>query len=127
MTDPVMRALAYLSRVVEPPCPQLAALVAQVGPAEAADRVKRCAIDEQLLYLTEECHEIDSAARELTVLEQLGGRLVTAAAPNGHCWPLAIADLRQQCQLHSDTASAVLRSRDLPGNRRRLPSPARAR
>ena len=32
MTDPVMRALAYLSRVVEPPCPQLTALVAEWVP-----------------------------------------------------------------------------------------------
>src|SRR6478672_13398916 len=48
MTDPVMRALAYLSRVVEPPCPLLAALMARVGPVEAADRVKRRASDEQL-------------------------------------------------------------------------------
>ena len=34
-----MRAWAYLSRVVEPPCPELAALVARVGPVEAAERV----------------------------------------------------------------------------------------
>ena len=85
MTEPVMRALAYLSRVVEPPCPQLTALVARVGPVEAADRVKRRAIDEQLLRLTEARHEIDSAARDLAVLERLGGRLVTAADAE---WPL---------------------------------------
>src|SRR6478672_3457852 len=48
MTDPVMRALAYLSRVVEPPCPLLALIMARVGPVEAADRVKRRASDEQL-------------------------------------------------------------------------------
>jgi DNA processing protein len=85
MSDPVMRALAYLSRVAEPPCPQLAALVARVGPVEATDRVKRRAIDEQLLRLTEARHEIDSAARDLAVLERLGGRLITAADAE---WPL---------------------------------------
>src|SRR6476469_2930276 len=85
MTDIVMRAVAYLSRVVEPPCPQLAALVAWVGPVEAADRVKRREIDEQLLSLTEARHEIDSAARDLALLERLGGRLVTAADAE---WPL---------------------------------------
>ena len=85
MTEPVMRALAYLSRVVEPPCPQLTALVARVGPVEAADRVKRRAIDEQAVRLTEARHEIDSAARDLAVLERLGGRLVTAADAE---WPL---------------------------------------
>jgi DNA processing protein len=84
MTDPVMRAMAYLSRVVEPPCPQLTAMVARVGPVEAADRVKRRAIDDRLLGLTEARHEIDCAATDLAVLERLGGRLVTAADDE---WP----------------------------------------
>ena len=79
MTDPVTRALAYLSRVVEPPCPQLAALVRRVGPVEAADRVKRRAIDDQLMRSTEARHDIDCAARDLEMLARVGGRLVTAA------------------------------------------------
>jgi DNA processing protein len=83
--DPVLRAVAYLSRVVEPPCPALAELAARVGPVEAADRVKRREIDKPLLRLTEARHEIDSAARDLAVLERLGGRLVTAADAE---WPL---------------------------------------
>src|SRR6478609_7854522 len=33
--DVTRRAWAYLSRVAEPPCPQLAAWVAEVGPVEA--------------------------------------------------------------------------------------------
>jgi DNA processing protein len=78
MTDPTSRAIAYLSRVAESPCPPLVALVARVGAVEAADRVKRRAVDERLLQATEARHEIDSAARDLAVLEQLGGRLVTA-------------------------------------------------
>src|SRR5262245_57150596 len=85
MTDPVMRAMAYLSRVVEPPCAQLAELVDRVGPVDAADQVKRRAIDEPLLRLTEARHEIDSTARDLAVLERLGGRLVTPADAE---WPL---------------------------------------
>lgn len=85
MTDPAMRAFAYLSRVVEPPCPQLAALVARLGPVEAADRVKRRALDDQLVRLTEARHGIDSAAEDLGVLERLGGRLVTSTDDE---WPL---------------------------------------
>ena len=85
MTDPVMRAVAYLSRVVEPPCPQLAALVARVGPVEAAERVKRRALDDHLMRLTEARHGIDCAAEDLAVLERLGGRLVTSADDE---WPL---------------------------------------
>ena len=80
MIDPVLGAVAYLSRVVEPPCPPLAELAARVGPVEAADRVKRREIDKPLMRLTEARHEIDSAARDLAVLERLGGRLVTAAS-----------------------------------------------
>ena len=39
MTDLTLRAWAYLSRVVEPPCAELAALVNGAGPIEAAERV----------------------------------------------------------------------------------------
>src|SRR5262245_21271944 len=85
MTDPVMRAMAYLSGVVEPPCAQLADLVGRVGPVDAAEQVKRRAIDEPLLRLTEARHEIDSAARDLALLERLGGRLLTPADAE---WPL---------------------------------------
>jgi len=53
VTDPVMRALAYLSRVVEQPCPDLAALMSSVGPVEAAERVKRRAVDDRLARLTD--------------------------------------------------------------------------
>ena len=38
--EAVQRAWAYLSRVAEPPCPELAALVADVGPVEAAASVR---------------------------------------------------------------------------------------
>ncbi|MDT5210029.1 MAG: processing protein [Mycobacterium sp.] len=85
MTDLVMRAVAYLSRVIEPPCPQLTALVARVGPVEAADRVKRRALDDLLMRATEARHGIDCAAEDLEVLERLGGRLVTSADDE---WPL---------------------------------------
>ena len=64
MIDPALRAVACLSRVVEPSCPDLAELVARVGPVEAADRVKRREVDDSLLRLTEARHEIDSAARD---------------------------------------------------------------
>jgi DNA processing protein len=107
MTDPVMRALAYLSRVVEPPCPQLAQLVARVGPVEAAERVKRRVLDEQLLQVTEARHDIDCAARDLAVLERLGGRVVTDADAE---WPLlaftafAGIDTKQRPEAHAPLA-----------------------
>jgi DNA processing protein len=85
MSDDVMRALAYLSRVAEPPCPQLAALVSRVGPVDAADQVKRRAVGESLLRVTEARHQIDCAADDLAALDRLGGRLVT---PVDDEWPL---------------------------------------
>jgi DNA processing protein len=107
MIDPALRAVAYLSRVVEPPCPPLAELVARVGPVEVADRVKRREVDDSLLRLTEARYEIDSAARDLAVLERLGGRLVTAADAQ---WPLlaftafAGVDTKQRPQAHPPLA-----------------------
>ena len=41
-----LRAWAYLSRVVEPPCAELAALVQPGGPVEAAERVRRGRVDD---------------------------------------------------------------------------------
>ncbi len=52
MTDTTQRAWAYLSRVVEPPCAELAALVARVGPVEAAERVRQGQVDDALARRT---------------------------------------------------------------------------
>jgi DNA processing protein len=107
MTDAVMRAVAYLSRVVEPPCPQLAALVSRVGPVEAADLVKRREVKGQLLRATEARHEIDCAADDLATMERLGGRLVTAADDE---WPLLAftgfngIDTTKRAEAHSPLA-----------------------
>jgi DNA processing protein len=85
MTDDDRRAWAYLARVAEPPCPQLTALVARVGPVEAADRIKRGAVSEPLAHLVDARREIDWAQKDLRMLERLGGRLIT---PQDAEWPL---------------------------------------
>ncbi len=84
MTGPELRAWAYLSRVVEPPCAELAVLVARVGPIEAADRIRRGLVDPELVRRTEARREIDSAAADLDVLARHGGRLIT---PDNDEWP----------------------------------------
>jgi DNA processing protein len=85
MTDDVARAWAYLSRVAESPCQALAALVASVGPVEAADLVRRAELDdEDLARRTEARREIDCAASDLDVLARLGGRLLV---PSDDDWP----------------------------------------
>jgi DNA processing protein len=84
MTDVTLRAFAYLSRVVEPPCSELAALVDRVGPVEAADRVRRGQVDDKLACRTEARREIDAAADDLEMLARRGGRLIT---PDDDEWP----------------------------------------
>jgi DNA processing protein len=84
MTDPTLRAWAYLSRVVEPPCAELAALVHRVGPVEAAERVRRAKVDDVLARHTEARREIDWAAEDLELLARRGGRLIT---PDQDEWP----------------------------------------
>ena len=85
MTDDIARAWAYLSRVAEPPCPELAELVAAVGPVEAVDHVVRGKIGAPLKRDTEARRQIDCAAKDLEVLSRLGGRLVTSEDDE---WPL---------------------------------------
>jgi DNA processing protein len=82
--DATLRAWAYLSRVVEPPCAELAALVDRVGPVDAAERVRQGRIDDTLARHTEARRGIDRAAEDLDLLARRGGRLIT---PNDHEWP----------------------------------------
>ena len=83
--EATLRAWAYLSRVAEPPCAELAALVNSVGPQEAAERVRRGLVDDELLRLTAARREVDQAAADLEVLRRRGGRLVT---PDDDEWPV---------------------------------------
>jgi DNA processing protein len=85
MTNLTLRAWAYLSRVVEPPCAELAALVDRVGPAEAAERVRRGQVSDQLACRIEARREIDRAADDLEWLAGRGGRLIT---PDDDEWPV---------------------------------------
>ena len=85
MTDQIARAWAYLSRVAEPPCPELRALARRVGPVEAAERVRTGNVDGPIAQRTEARCQIDRAAEDLDVLTRLGGRLVTADDDE---WPL---------------------------------------
>jgi DNA processing protein len=72
-----VRAWAYLSRVAEPPCAQLAALVADIGPVDAAERIRRGQVSGELARHTEARRENDCAVADLDLLHRRGGRLVT--------------------------------------------------
>ena len=84
MTDATSGAWAYLSRVVEPPCAELAALVSRVGPVEAAERVRRVDVHEPLARRTEARRDIDRGAEDLALLARRGGRLIS---PDDDEWP----------------------------------------
>ncbi|MEE3750311.1 DNA-processing protein DprA [Mycobacterium intracellulare] len=79
------RAWAYLSRVAEPPCAALAALARRVGPVEAAERVRRGAVDDDVARHTEARRDIDTSATDLETIARRGGRLIT---PDDDEWPL---------------------------------------
>jgi DNA processing protein len=79
-----LQSCAYLSRVVEPPCVGLAALVADVGPVEAAERIKRGDVSEDLARRTQARRNIDQANDDLDRAARLGARLVT---PCDAEWP----------------------------------------
>ena len=78
------RAWAYLSRVAEPPCAHLAELVGRVGALEAADRVRRGAVSDELARFTEARRHVDCAADDLDLIRGRGGRLIT---PDDDEWP----------------------------------------
>ena len=65
LDDPALRAWAYLSRVAEPPCAELAALVQRVGPVEAAERIWRGLVDDTVARCSEARREIDRSAADL--------------------------------------------------------------
>ncbi|MGV0904528.1 DNA-processing protein DprA [Mycobacterium novum] len=83
--EATLRAWAYLSRVAEPPRPELAALVARAGPVEAAKRIRCGDVEPELAKYTEARREIDSAVEDLELVARRGGRLVT---PDDDEWPL---------------------------------------
>ncbi|HEX5143172.1 MAG TPA: DNA-processing protein DprA [Mycobacterium sp.] len=77
-------AWAYLSRVAEPPCPALAAFVADAGPIEAAAAIRAGREPGGITGLVEARRELDCAAEDLDVLDRRDGRLIT---PDDDEWP----------------------------------------
>ncbi|AHH20375.1 putative DNA protecting protein DprA [Nocardia nova SH22a] len=81
-------AWAYLSRVVEGPCPALSALIARVGVVEAARAVRECDLPDSLRGPTERRRGIDRAERDLDLMARIGGRLITPDDPEWPQWRL---------------------------------------
>lgn len=77
-------AWAYLSRVAEPPCDEIADLVAEVGPVEASYRVAGGEVSPALAERTAARRSIHAAEADLDLLLRRGGRLIT---PEDDEWP----------------------------------------
>ncbi|MDT7578609.1 MAG: processing protein [Pseudonocardiales bacterium] len=82
--EEVVVARAYLSRVAEPPAPALAWLAATVGPVEAADRVRRGAVAEEVARETAARRHVERAAEDLAAAAACGARILT---PEHRAWP----------------------------------------
>ncbi|WP_405165935.1 DNA-processing protein DprA [Nocardia sp. NBC_01499] len=81
-------AWVYLSRVVSGPCAALSALIESVGVIEAARAVRECDLPESLRGPTEQRRGTDTAARDLDLMERIGGRVVTPDDPEWPAWRL---------------------------------------
>ncbi|ATQ27476.1 hypothetical protein D092_09260 [Rhodococcus ruber Chol-4] len=83
-TDPRRLAWAYLSVVAQGASRMLNAAIAEAGPEVVAAAVRDGSIGGPLRRRTAARAHLDSAARDLELVERLGGRLVT---PDDDEWP----------------------------------------
>lgn len=78
MSQELLRSWAYLSRVVEQPCRELADLVERCGPVEAATRIRAGRdLSPALSERVAGRREYDCAEADLEMLARRGGRLIT--------------------------------------------------
>ncbi|MBA0045097.1 DNA-processing protein DprA [Mycobacteroides sp. LB1] len=108
---------AYLSRVTEAPCAELAAMVSVFGAHETAERVRRLDVPDRLRGIVQARHGIDRGREDLEILARLGGRLVT---PNDAEWPawqfqgFALADTKRMPNAREPLALWVIGEQSLP-------------
>ncbi|GAA4847237.1 DNA-processing protein DprA [Pseudonocardia benzenivorans] len=88
----VLRARAYLSRVAEPPAAALGVFVAQVGPVEAAERVRRGAVPDAVRAATGARRTVDRIDADLDAAAALGARLLAPEHPDWPHWAFAAFD-----------------------------------
>lgn len=81
-------ARAYLVRVAEPPAPALTAFISEVGPIQAATRVRTRDCPANVWQETSARAGYDLAERDLTEAERLGARLVIPEDDEWPSWPL---------------------------------------
>lgn len=85
--EEVLRARAYLMRCVEPPNRHLVALVDRYGPVEAADRLRRGAVPDELLRAAAARRGTDRSEADLEEAAHAGARLLVPEDPGWPSWP----------------------------------------
>lgn len=86
--EEVLLARAYLMRVAEPPVFALHQFVDQVGPVEAAERVRAGDTPPMVSTETEARRHLDLATDDLLAAEKVGARLLVPEDPDWPAWPL---------------------------------------
>ncbi|MCP2201937.1 DNA-processing protein DprA [Lentzea flava] len=86
-TDAVRLARAYLSRVAEPFPAALAALVAEVGPVEAAELVRAGEVSPSVASQTSARRAEERVHEDLELVAKRGGRLVVPEDDEWPRWP----------------------------------------
>ncbi|WP_229905268.1 DNA-processing protein DprA [Lentzea cavernae] len=81
-------ARAYLSRVAEPYPAALAALIAEVGPVEAAELVRSGEVSSSVASQTSARRSEERARADLAAIARVGGRLVIPEDEEWPRWPL---------------------------------------
>lgn len=100
----VLLARAYLSRVAEPPAPGLVALVAEVGPVEAAERVRKGAVRKAVADETRARRRADRAAADLRAATRVGARVLVPEDDDWPSWPFTAFDVAADDQLSAPVA-----------------------
>ncbi|SDZ20289.1 DNA processing protein [Amycolatopsis xylanica] len=88
-------ARAYLVRVAEPPATELVSFVGELGPVDAADRVRARDCPEKVWQETSARAGYDLAEQDLAEAERLGARLVIPEDDEWPSWPLHSLTLAQ--------------------------------
>ncbi|HEY4418046.1 MAG TPA: DNA-processing protein DprA [Pseudonocardia sp.] len=99
VTEDVLLARAYLSRVAEPPAVALAGLVAEAGPVEAAQRVQDGRVSEAVAGETGARRVVRRSAADLDAAAAAGARLITPEHAEWPQWPFAAFSLTGQREL----------------------------
>ncbi|HWC82214.1 MAG TPA: DNA-processing protein DprA [Pseudonocardiaceae bacterium] len=93
ISDELLLARAFLLSAAEPPAPALAALVAAVGPIEAAKLVKSGDVPAAVAEETHARRALDRAEADLDEAHTAGARLLVPEDPQWPAWPFAALDL----------------------------------